>query len=677
MIKKTFTLFVLILYVFCVQASAEGRRVLTPSQKRMAELSEWRNEAKTPSKQVVGKDPRTFQEKPLLKAKSSDWWMPDTIISYNYWGNNIREFNEYNANGLVVSRIIQEEIEGEWTNMRFYTMTYDGLNNLLSWSNKIWVDNEWVNDFIYRYTYAPGTNLAIEELQSIWTDGAWFDAVRMTFTYDGHGNMLSQLCICDDNDGNGWVNLYYYTFTFDEHDNLLTQLESWWDGSAWDARTKFFFTYDENDNMLTKVNESWMAGTMKNGGRYAYTYSDQNDPLTELYERYSTGNWNNVSRYTYIFDDRHNRLSETNETWRNNAWGFSWRATYTFDEHSNNTSMLRESWTAGDWVNVERFTDTYNSNDDLLTELAEAWTGSDWEITELFTNTYDANFNHTSQYVEIREDNAWKLFWRYTFEYDNQNNLTSNLYETWVDGFESWKYLYKFDNHGNCIQGEYFYWENDQWVSTDAQSWTWEIYHNYGFSMISSENSYSLLSSFHNIEISYTKTTDCTPPSDLQLTPSLSGGNCSVLLQWNAPVNNPSATYNIYRDGSLIASGVTGTTYTDNGIQSTELYTWCVAAVCGTDESSRLCGQSGCHQGVSPSEKSSITLYPNPANTCVFVEGVNVEKVEIFNSMGQRMGAPSLELNKIDLTKYPSGIYILKFFTTDKNTLSKRIVVTH
>ena len=55
---------------------------------------------------------------------------------------------------------------------------------------------------------------------------------------------------------------------------------------------------------------------------------------------------------------------------------------------------------------------------------------------------------------------------------------------------------------------------------------------------------------------------------------------CKAELTWDAPADNPNATYNIYRDCSLLQSNYAQNSYTDEGFDANEGHNWSVRVIC-------------------------------------------------------------------------------------------------
>ena len=69
-----------------------------------------------------------------------------------------------------------------------------------------------------------------------------------------------------------------------------------------------------------------------------------------------------------------------------------------------------------------------------------------------------------------------------------------------------------------------------------------------------------------------------------------------------------------------------------------------------------------------------ISVFPNPTNRKLMIEGMNVSEMQVYNALGQ-MVKTVRETNEIDVSMLPNGFYSLRIFTTNGLILNKKIVV--
>ena len=88
---------------------------------------------------------------------------------------------------------------------------------------------------------------------------------------------------------------------------------------------------------------------------------------------------------------------------------------------------------------------------------------------------------------------------------------------------------------------------------------------------------------------------------------------------------------------------------------------------------------SGTPTGISAVTQEDILVYPNPAKDKIYVHGNNIDKVELFNSLGQcqqQTSASEQDHILIDVQDLSAGIYLLKVTNRNGNTFIKKLSLT-
>ena len=73
-----------------------------------------------------------------------------------------------------------------------------------------------------------------------------------------------------------------------------------------------------------------------------------------------------------------------------------------------------------------------------------------------------------------------------------------------------------------------------------------------------------------------------------------------------------------------------------------------------------------------------FNLYPNPTTTYVNIEGENMERVYVYNSLGKLMmvtNADSDTQTRLEFVNYPAGYYVVRIELTDGRTVQKKVVI--
>ena len=81
-------------------------------------------------------------------------------------------------------------------------------------------------------------------------------------------------------DGVNWVNNWIYSYTYDSNDNISELLFQRWGGLNWVGFFKIVNTYDENDNKTKWIYQDWDGSNWANNAMASSSYDDNNN-LTE------------------------------------------------------------------------------------------------------------------------------------------------------------------------------------------------------------------------------------------------------------------------------------------------------------------------------------------------------------------------------------------------------------
>lgn len=139
---------------------------------------------------------------------------------------------------------------------------------------------------------------------------------------------------------------------------------------------------------------------------------------------------------------------------------------------------------------------------------------------------------------------------------------------------------------------------------------------------------------------------------------------------------------NVYRDGVLIAEAITDYSYLDVAVEPGD-YTYCVTYV--YESGGESCPDANCAEvsltvDIKTNNLSQIKVYPNPTNSTLNIDFThNVNRVVIYNYVGQIvldnnvMDETSIQ---IDVSNYQDGAYLLRFITSQGQSLTKKIIVT-
>jgi len=162
---------------------------------------------------------------------------------------------------------------------------------------------------------------------------------------------------------------------------------------------------------------------------------------------------------------------------------------------------------------------------------------------------------------------------------------------------------------------------------------------------------------------------NCIPPSDLNAIFMFG----KYTLTWTAPEGKSLHGYNVYRNNEIIATEITETSYSDT--PPSTVFTYGVSASYTSCESEII--EKVINVGIDEIY-NNISIYPNPVDNILIVEGVNISNIMIFNAVGKKIADINLsEKAEIETSEFESGIYFL--FAKDNNGIVKqyKFIVAH
>lgn len=149
----------------------------------------------------------------------------------------------------------------------------------------------------------------------------------------------------------------------------------------------------------------------------------------------------------------------------------------------------------------------------------------------------------------------------------------------------------------------------------------------------------------------------------------------SIILSWNEATQADS--YNVYRDGELIAHGLTNTTFTDESAVQQQTYRYYVTGCTDFMESSHsnevyVDWTTGMSEN---NESQEIALYPNPTSGRMVVEGKGINQIVVFNLLGQEMMRQNVKGDQtiVEFSALPEGTYFIRM-ETEQETVVRKIL---
>jgi hypothetical protein len=160
--------------------------------------------------------------------------------------------------------------------------------------------------------------------------------MQYEMTYDGQGNITSEIASYWDEDTETWIPWWKDEYTYT--DGKLTLLEEfiyYEEGSSWLNSYRTTSTYNPAGKLESEVTEEWdfMLAEWVNQAKWEYTYDGQGRNTEELEYEWDKGSsvWLNSWKYAYTWDQHGNMTEEVDSEWDGAEWVLDWRGVWAFN----------------------------------------------------------------------------------------------------------------------------------------------------------------------------------------------------------------------------------------------------------------------------------------------------------------------------------------------------------
>lgn len=159
---------------------------------------------------------------------------------------------------------------------------------------------------------------------------------------------------------------------------------------------------------------------------------------------------------------------------------------------------------------------------------------------------------------------------------------------------------------------------------------------------------------------------DCVKPAGLRATDVREG---IISLTWDAIAS--ASSYDVYRNGELIAANLTENTYSDTQMAIDANYQYAVAAHC-TFGSSNMSDEItvSYYSGVND-VSFNLSIFPNPTNDKINVECEDMTGIEVYSIDGKRILNIVFEGDSYQLDGLNPGVYTLRVFKGNESVVRK------
>ncbi len=339
----------------------------------------------------------------------TDWW------NNNNWESSTTTALSYTAEGLIW-------IEESSNSKNTYTYYVDGM--LKEKISQLWGGSNWTNQTKKTYVYDSEGNES-ERIYYDWIGGIWVmsSGNRMETTYDGEGDVLSEISSYYNAGTMMWEESYGYKSEYTYSNGLLTeQIEYDRQGGAWVIEMKLTWQYDVDDKLEGGLIYEHDGSNYNLMGRYTEVIWEWWDPAghveTSLVQTYT--------QQTYGGPAYPNEEPENNSHYMNAEKA---DATYPGGLGGGTpptTIEISQTWNGSMWVNSEKW--TWEQMADYESYLDESWDGSLWLKVE-FNKDYETATLSYYEYHQYDDLGVMTSASKYSKSYDSFGNLTEDKSE--------------------------------------------------------------------------------------------------------------------------------------------------------------------------------------------------------------------------------------------------------
>lgn len=384
----------------------------------------------------------------LVEVASYDYDDAGNVIRSIKWacepdGKRVGTFKEeygFDANGTQVMTAVYawDNTANDWRGTEKSEFVYDNEERIVSNTEYTWLNNAWVPQTKYTYTY----------------DSEGREAEFYTYTRDANTNQLvySKAHIQNWNEaGKKILDIQYTAYS----------------NGDWSAGTKKEWVFDALGNQTEYVyyasiaNHNWVGSA-----RELWEYNAAGKKT--LYIKYSWANsaWVGVSKEEWQYVGSTLMLN-AKYVWSNGAWVGSSKETWTYA--SANMKHNTFIWLNSDWANVEQEEWEYTSGKQTL-YIKSSWTDNAWlgVSKEVWAYTSGKQTLHET-YTGV--NNAWVITDREVWAYASDKQILHEKYTTDNDALigvekDEWEYS------GNQVTRHAKYaWYNNDWTTLSCEEY--------------------------------------------------------------------------------------------------------------------------------------------------------------------------------------------------------------
>ncbi|MCL1850139.1 MAG: T9SS type A sorting domain-containing protein, partial [Bacteroidetes bacterium] len=81
------------------------------------------------------------------------------------------------------------------------------------------------------------------------------------------------------------------------------------------------------------------------------------------------------------------------------------------------------------------------------------------------------------------------------------------------------------------------------------------------------------------------------------------------------------------------------------------------------------------HVSVNEFMNNTVKIYPNPANSQIFIEGIDINGIELYDMQGRMVHTEKGNIRNIDVSGFVSGNYLITISTENGQKITRQITI--
>jgi len=335
--------------------------------------------------------------------------VPDDSSVYTFSGNR---YGYDTSPQQYDTLLFKGYASGSYNDVLLTYQTFDNNNNPLVQTTRENQNGLWVNESLIYNTYLSSQKLGTQ-LQLNWNfSNNDYDSVSfLRYVYSSHAMPDSVIYYLYD--PGGWFIQTLQTYTFDTHGNIISETDYYLPGQAGEQRNRIDNQYNIANMPVIRTNFSWNPSTTNwdSTDRHIYVYNSTGLLLLKdsIVSWDATNHqWVNAQRIsnTYTGTDR---VTSQTENYDGVQFTFLSKDTMAYDANHNLLSNITLYWDqAGmSFQNVSRTRYIYTPGQQLSMKTTDHWDGTGWQysindVENRFYYDESVNVPHTGNYLKLQ-----------------------------------------------------------------------------------------------------------------------------------------------------------------------------------------------------------------------------------------------------------------------------------